>query len=899
MPRSRSATLALMRAACLGAAFIALFAVNGFRFHGIHLDVVRGIGALFVLGLLLPTRVLVRPLVPLLILSADLIAAAAVGTFLRSPSPWSTAEALAAPSLPFIAGFLAATLAAASGRRAGAALLGALAGAMLLVLGEGVLAQSKTAEARAETASAAASEAQARLAAAEARARGAPPPESTSPTGTKEASRALAKADEAAQVQAEMRNAPFDAKHVYLLLEVLLLATASLECAVVLGWIENDLRRRRTAQTIEREIRARDTIAGEMATLLGAATAAGSLRELAEALVQHLRRHFPTHARAIVLEDAAERVAMWEEAGRLDEDLVERRRLKLQDALRDAGSNSVVERMEVRATGTRRVPKGDLLKTAVAVPIHAMGRTCGVLFVGDSQRGVLMEDRISALAELARQTGEAVRRLDRARDEQTRRTSMLLGQMREGVLLLGPDARVLLGNPAGREMLRGLGRLPTDPVALGDARPQELASIPAGTVKRYSVTMQLPDGRTRRLGVAAVGVVDGGSRLGTLLTMTDVTEEEQARRRLMQAEKLSVVGQTLASVAHELNNPLAAIVGYADILGSSDVSPDIERILARVREQATRASRIVRNLLNVARKRGPERTLVAINDIVQSVIDLFAYDARLSNILILPSLAPDLPNVLADRHSIQQVLVNLVQNAIQALRTRGSGRIEIRTSYEKGVVQLAVRDDGPGIPPENRAKVFEAFFTTKGPDEGTGLGLAISRGIARDHGGDLHLETPSDGGSGALFVLSLPVEYSHVDPSAKDPLATIPDGVPAHVLVVDDEAAVRESLVAQLGRMGVQVDSAATPGEAERFLTPEASYDVVLMDIRMPGKTGLEVHRDLRETHPALADRVVFMTGDLVNDELLRAVKSTGNALLEKPFTTEELRWALSQAPQR
>jgi CheY-like chemotaxis protein len=228
------------------------------------------------------------------------------------------------------------------------------------------------------------------------------------------------------------------------------------------------------------------------------------------------------------------------------------------------------------------------------------------------------------------------------------------------------------------------------------------------------------------------------------------------------------------------------------------------------------------------------------------------------------------------------------------MRGRGQqGVVEITTSHGTGMVNLYVADDGPGIAPAARARLFEAFFTTKGPDEGTGLGLAISRGIAREHMGDLVCEDRADGKTGAQFILRLPVSDHPIAPPPAD--RVIPEGVPARVLVVDDEAAVRDALVTQLGRLGAHVDSAGTPAEAERLLGSGSTYDAVLMDVRLPGRSGLEVHRALREVNPELAGRVVFMTGDLVNDDVIRTVKATGNPLLEKPFTTDELRLALSR----
>src|SRR5207244_3216014 len=153
--------------------------------------------------------------------------------------------------------------------------------------------------------------------------------------------------------------------------------------------------------------------------------------------------------------------------------------------LREAGSNSVVDRIDARSTSSKSLIRAEKLLTAVGVPVHAGGRVCGVLFVADPKRGMIAEDRIGALAELARQAGDAIRRLDRARDEQTRRTSLLLGQMHEGVLLLGPDGRVLISNPAGREMLKGLRQTPQAPITLGEAPPADLAAIPPGSVRRW------------------------------------------------------------------------------------------------------------------------------------------------------------------------------------------------------------------------------------------------------------------------------------------------------------------------------------------------------------------------------------------------------------------------------
>jgi two-component system NtrC family sensor kinase len=284
---------------------------------------------------------------------------------------------------------------------------------------------------------------------------------------------------------------------------------------------------------------------------------------------------------------------------------------------------------------------------------------------------------------------------------------------------------------------------------------------------------------------------------------------------------------------------------------------------------------------------------VNLNEVVTCVADLFGYDARLSGISLVPDLDGALPSVEADRGALQQVLVNLVQNAIQALRGRGrGGRIDVVTSMAEGAVRLVVRDDGLGVPEPIRLRLFEPFVTTKG-EEGTGLGLAISRGIAREHGGDLVLEGRDDGGSGAQFTLRLPLRAGRAKEAEPSPVE-LPEGVSGRVLVVDDEHAVRDVVAATLRRLGAEVEAVATAEEALRRCEAGQAYDAVLVDLRLQGASGLDVHRRLRARQPLLARRLVFMTGDLVNDELIAEVRATGRPILEKPFTGEELRRALA-----
>ncbi len=297
----------------------------------------------------------------------------------------------------------------------------------------------------------------------------------------------------------------------------------------------------------------------------------------------------------------------------------------------------------------------------------------------------------------------------------------------------------------------------------------------------------------------------------------------------------------------------------------------------------------------MARRRGLERTRVSLNEVVGSVTDLFAYDARMHEIALVPGLAVDLPAVHADRSALQQVLVNLVQNAIQALRGRGKpSRLEIRTRADRAHVYVEVADDGPGVRPPRAAR---------GSSTPSSRRRAPTR--ARASGSPSAARSPASTAATSCSRTgrrtrarssrcASPLEVRPPS-SAEAPGRAIPEGVPARVLVVDDEAPVRDSLVQTLHRMGAQVDGIGVPAEAEHHLDGDTAYDAILLDVRMPGRTGLEVHRALALKHPELARRVVFMTGDLVNDDVLKAVRATGSPLLEKPFSADELRAALAE----
>jgi two-component system cell cycle sensor histidine kinase/response regulator CckA len=388
---------------------------------------------------------------------------------------------------------------------------------------------------------------------------------------------------------------------------------------------------------------------------------------------------------------------------------------------------------------------------------------------------------------------------------------------------------------------------------------------------------------------------DGSVRIDALVR--DVSErkklEEQTRdlyHQLLQAEKLAALGQTISGVAHELNNPLATILTWAERLSQRPVDDKTKRGLETILSESERAAKIVRNLLTFARKRQSTRAMVDLNHVVRETLALRSYEQRITNITIVDALAAGLPQVFADAHQVQQVLLNLMINAEQAMLTaNGRGTLVVRSWHdvEREAVVLEINDDGPGIAEELQPKIFDPFFTTKEVGKGTGLGLTVAYAIVQEHGGRIRLA--SNSGSGASFYVELPVSGTPLlRPPSAPQKADVDLLAGSTVLVVEDEPALAAAVSEALTDAGFVVDRAGDGEEALRRVSVK-SYDLIVCDLKMPKIDGMRFYQQLSTAHSDVAHRVIFVTGDVAGTEAERFLQDSGCRWLAKPFRLGDL----------
>ncbi|MBI4539538.1 MAG: response regulator [Gemmatimonadetes bacterium] len=551
--------------------------------------------------------------------------------------------------------------------------------------------------------------------------------------------------------------------------------------------------------------------------------------------------------------------------------------------------------------------------SAVAAPLQRGSEIFGVLVLrGDRPVQFGRDDAVmlSALAEIGA-SALANARLYNAVRESEERLRKLFEAAADAVVTIDLAGRILSANCAAEELFARpmddlMGRSIFEFVRgeEGERALGALATVSGGESPFVELALTQPNGDNRIAAITFSPLFEGERVNGAVCIARDVTEHKRLQQQLIDRERLAAIGELIAGIAHDLNNPLTAVQGFSQLAAQDEsADPRIREMLHAIHELASRAGRLARNLVDFARRQEAERIPMAPATLVDDAIRLLRYQFVVEEIDVETEVEPNLPQVRVEPSKIQQVLVNLGTNAVQAMRELpGRGCLRFKAEAVRAPdgapvqVRFAVADRGPGVPDSLKERIFDAFFTTKPAGEGTGLGLSIATGIVREHGGRLGVE--DNEWEGATFSFTLPVDTGAPETVAPRDIRVGPPGEPVRgpmrVLVVDDEAPVREFMRAVLERLGHDVADVGSGSEALDVLA-RGEFDAVICDLRMPGLDGSELETRLREQGAEVADRIIFATGDTARGDVLRFLDGLGRPYLLKPFTAQELERALEQ----
>lgn len=521
-------------------------------------------------------------------------------------------------------------------------------------------------------------------------------------------------------------------------------------------------------------------------------------------------------------------------------------------------------RMEVSALAATNVARGDTA-TRGALQSEATGHALGLLDAMDD----FLRLREGDFAELASTQAAAVRRL----------------------WVVGGGSLLALAAVASFLLVGFTRRRITEPLAvLGQISTQ---------VGEGNLSVRVPPQQDREFQALAASFNLMSERLATAHAALEgrnqeleraLDEVQRAQGELLEAEKLGAVGRMTAGLAHELNNPLASVLGLSRLLEAElaeertlTMTELRERFVGPIVAEASRARQLVRSLLHFSRRGGGPVGSVAVRGALEVVLDLRRHAFEHGGIALTCGSIPDVC-VSAESQQLQAIFQNVVSNALDALRDRPDATLHVHATMDDGVLWLCFDDNGPGLAEPDR--VFEPFYTTKPVGQGTGLGLPLSRRFVEAFGGTMRAQNRDGGGA----RISVGLRISDEPPAAPVIATALPERTALtdrRVLVVDDEPELRQLAARAIGRLGVTVLTAASVQEA-RALIALQPVDAIVSDVRMPGESGLDLFTWVRAHHPALADRFLFVTGDVSEDLLASLAHEAPVRVILKPFELSE-----------
>jgi PAS domain S-box-containing protein len=446
---------------------------------------------------------------------------------------------------------------------------------------------------------------------------------------------------------------------------------------------------------------------------------------------------------------------------------------------------------------------------------------------------------------------------------------------------------------------------PEDRVKLSTMFRESIAGRKAP--EQIEIRAQHADGSWKTLRVAANPLFDAqGKIVGMVSSGRDVTESKQVEHQLAEKEKFAAMGQMMAGAAHELNNPLTAILGVSDLLRERAADDATRRQVDLVLQQARRAAAIVQNLLAFSRPLAQGRAKLKLEDILKEALRTEQANFEKKNIRVRFRASEDLPAVDGDRKLLLQVFLNIIANAEQSISpAREQGSLDISMGRAGDKVRVTFIDDGPGIAPEIIGKVFDPFFTTKRPGGGSGLGLTICLAVTKEHGGTIEIE--SKPGEGATIQVLLPAVTDEGSSPAGQPsvstVAPVSSGASTlqghSVLIVDDEEGIREIVVDALSAKGMNVHAVESSEAALAYLAKH-DCEIIVCDFNLPAMSGDKLFAELSRRVGSSLPRFVFMTGELVDSNVSARYREQGAHVLQKPFQISALTALLAElvAPQ-